>query len=186
MQLQQTFFSFLLILFSYLITFIHSSQLFNVINQHNKFSDKGSLYKETQNKFVLRKTKGVWLKAVYIGGIVLAGGIMGAEDVDITTIAILIPLIATVVQFISICTMYKNRSLSGEKFSLMGDTLIVISTLIMAILMFIGSIPVIHPLFNTLMAGSCTLTLINIIKRYNLYSTRKLPQFNKTGGDNRA
>lgn len=186
MSLQQTFYSFLLIVFSYLITFIHSSQLFNVINQHNNFSDKGSLYKETKNNFVMRKTKGGWLKVVYMVGIFAALGIIFSEDVEITTIAIFVPLIATIVQFISICTMYKNRKLSGEKFSLMGDTFIVLFTLVMAILMGFESIPIIHPLLNTIMAGSCALTLINIIKRYNLYSTRKLPQFNKTGGDNRA
>ena len=178
------FISVLLMIIGYIATFIHSSQLFNVINQNNNFSDKGTLYKETKNKKISRKTKGLGLKVVYSVGLIGTLMSLGLEDTDLTTKLGLIAFLITVIQLISLVIMLANKSKAQEKFHLLGDTMIVIGTVFLAICLLLQII--LQSITNIILSFACVLTFIHCIKRFNVYSTRKLPQFDKKGGNDNA
>ena len=175
---------------------IYSYEISSILKKEQGTEDKGRLAKETpEMASYVKKSKKISIKGnkssrvtsimvfVFVLFMVLSvfGPVITMIDFNILWIVLL------VVTFISSFIGFRKKNEYSDKKKAFGFVTSIIAVIIGA------AIALIHPVSDLFYYGGAIVSLLavfytikDIIYYYNILSTRRLPQFDRTGGDDRA
>ncbi len=181
--------------FAAVVTLLYKSEIGEIYEKDSNESDKGLAFKQSQNimaaksvkKHKAQKIVGSFIPAIFIIAVVFfifANNSLALDSYFIAKIAIIISTIITV-----ICTLLglkQNKQIDDTHFAF-GNILCSLSSII-AIVIVLTDVASDIPYYTValMIAASVLITILDIIRNYNILSTRKLPQFNKKGGNHNA
>lgn len=185
-------------------TIIYSSEISAIVKKDQHLDDLGRLYKtdpgqigiqnakQAEKKIKKQQTAGtnlikgiIWMMVIVtLGSTLLPVLISGSKNINFSLVLwLVIVIVMAVTVSIGISSQRKIPAYQSVLGYLAGSAAVITGTVI----------TMLHPASDLYYYGgtiaaliAVALTIVDIIRFHNILSTRKLPQFNKSGGDDRA
>lgn len=182
-------------IFAAIVTLLYRSEIEAIYEKDSNEADKGLAFKQTQNVMAAksvkkRKTQGLsggFLLGILLFAVIAMILVSTFPTVDsyfTAKVAIAISTVITI--FCTLTGLKQNKQIDDTHFAI-GNIFCSISSII-AIIIVMTDVASDIPYYTIALAiaASVLITILDIIRNYNILSTRKLPQFNKKGGNHNA